>query len=159
MFGLYTRKDMKRFSARLREEYEAALARQRELTEELKEKNRALSARLSELEAERENVAGALIRAEQEGERIREEGALSLENERREFQLLAEKCRLLSERLLLKYPDAEDNAAFAAFTQGLREKLDGEEESGFNLDDVLSPKEPLDLGKLCKNLGLMEEDE
>lgn len=34
-----------------------------------------------------------------------------------------------------------------------------EEETGFNLDDVLNPKGDLDLAKLCKNLGLMDEDE
>ena len=31
-----------------------------------------------------------------------------------------------------------------------------EEASGFNIDDVLAPKKPLDLGKLCKDLGLMD---
>ena len=31
--------------------------------------------------------------------------------------------------------------------------------SGFHMEDVLAPKKPLDLGKLCKDLGLMEEDE
>lgn len=34
-----------------------------------------------------------------------------------------------------------------------------EEDTGFNLDDVLNPKGDLDLAKLCKNLGLMDEDE
>lgn len=37
--------------------------------------------------------------------------------------------------------------------------MESEEENGFNLDDVLNPKGDLDLAKLCKNLGLMDEDE
>lgn len=34
-----------------------------------------------------------------------------------------------------------------------------EEETGFNLDDVLNPKGQLDLEKLCRNLGLMGEED
>ncbi len=36
--------------------------------------------------------------------------------------------------------------------------IEGEEETGFNLDDVLNPKGNLDLEKLCRSLGLMEEE-
>ena len=37
--------------------------------------------------------------------------------------------------------------------------VEGEEESnGFNLDDVLNPKGDLDLEKLCRSLGLMDDD-
>lgn len=36
--------------------------------------------------------------------------------------------------------------------------MESEEDTGFNLDDVLNPKGDLDLAKLCKNLGLMDED-
>ena len=32
-----------------------------------------------------------------------------------------------------------------------------DEETGFNLDDVLNPKHELNLEKLCKELGLMDE--
>ena len=35
--------------------------------------------------------------------------------------------------------------------------VEGEEETGFNLDDVLNPKGELDLEKLCRNLGLMDD--
>ena len=34
-----------------------------------------------------------------------------------------------------------------------------EEENGFNLDDVLNPKGELDLAKLCRGLGLMDDPE
>ena len=33
-----------------------------------------------------------------------------------------------------------------------------EEEYTFNLDDVLNPKGKLDLGELCRNLGLMDDE-
>lgn len=36
--------------------------------------------------------------------------------------------------------------------------VEGEEETGFNLDDVLNPKGKLDLEKLCRSLGLMEDE-
>ena len=35
--------------------------------------------------------------------------------------------------------------------------VEGEEETGFNLDDVINPKGELDLEKLCRNLGLMDD--
>ena len=160
MFGLYTKKDMQRLAARLKAEYSKALENQRRLSEELKEQNRTLSARVAELESEREEVTGAMLRAEKEGARIREENERAGENARKEFALLSEKCRLLSERLLKQYPDAEDSAAFAAFSDEFSERLSGtEESSGFDLDEVLSPKQPLDLGQLCKQLGLMEDEE
>lgn len=161
MFGLYTQKDVRRLVQRIRQEYEGAIEQQKRMAEELKEQNRILAARVSELENERKSVADALILAVSEGERVKRENSVSADNERKELLLLSEKCRLLSEKLSAEYPDKEDVAAFAEFVQSLRERLgeSGEGESGFNMDDVLAPKEPLDLGKLCRDLGLMEEDE
>lgn len=160
MFGLYTEKDVKRLVNRLREEYDDVLATQKNTTEELKEQNRVLRARVLELENERGCVSEAIVKAVAEGDRIKHESEAAAENERRELVLLAEKCRLLSDRLLKKYPDGEDIAAFASFVDELQTSLGEEaEESGFNMDDVLAPKEPLDLGKLCKELGLMEDEE
>lgn len=162
MFGLYSEKDVKALVQRLKEEYEGAIRRQKELTEEIKEENRLLRARNSVLEAQRGEVSSALMRAVAEGERIKQEGAAQAESERKELLLLAEKCRLLCDRLSLKYPDEEDCADFKVFTDALRTHL-GEavedEESGFRLEDVLDPKEPLDLEKLCREMGLMEEKE
>ena len=160
MLKRYKEKEVKALVARLKEEYEGVVRALREEKEELKEENRLLSARLSVLESQRSEVSVALMRAVKEGERIKEESSAEAEGEKKELLLLAEKCRLLSERLLQKYPDEEDVKAFAAFNEELNARLGGEsEESGFNMDDVLSPKEPLDLEKLCKDLGLMEDDE
>ncbi len=165
MFKRYKENEVKALVARLKEEYEGVLKRQREAQEELKEENRQLRARLSVLEGERSEVSAALLRAVAEGERIKQECAMQANNEKKELSLLAEKCRLLSEQLMKKYPDEEDVGDFKTFTGALRRYLgeaqpeeDGEE-TGFDLDEVLNPKEPLDLGNLCKELGLMEEDE
>ena len=165
MFKRYKEKEVQALVARLKEEYEGVVRNLREAQEELKEENRLLRARLSVLESQRSEVSVALMRAVKEGERIKEESSAEAEGERKELLLLAEKCRLLSERLLQKYPDEEDCADFKTFTDALRSHLgekteeeEEEEETGFNLDDVLNPKEPLDLGNLCKELGLMEED-
>ena len=163
MFKRYKEKDVKELVARLKEEYEGVVARLQESREELKEENRQLRARLSVLEGQRSEVSAALMRAVAEGERIKQESLAQTDSEKKELSLLAEKCRLLSERLIRRYPDEEDVGDFKTFTDALREHLgEGEgddEDTGFNMDDVLSPKEPLDLEKLCKDLGLMEDGE
>lgn len=157
---LYTEKKVKKLVLRLRDEYDQILRRQKAAAEALKVENRDLRARVLELEGERHNVSAALVHAVQAGERIKTESAASAENERKELMLLAEKCRLLLEKLTAKYPDEEDCADFAAFTAALREQLgDEEDELAFDMDAVLSPKEPLDLGRLCRDLGLMEDEE
>lgn len=160
MFGLYTKRDVQMLVRRLRDEYDAALKEQKAASEELKAENRALSARVSELEGERGSVSEALVHAVKEGERIKEEGSRAAENGQKEFALLAEKCRLFLAKLMQKYPDEEDTQAFAAFVESLSGVLgEEEEESGLDMDEVLAPKQPLDLGKLCKDLGLMEDGE
>ena len=170
MFKRYKEKEVKALVARIKEEYDAVVKSQREAQEELKEENRQLRARLSVLEGQRSEVSAALLRAVAEGERIKQECAAQLDSEKKELSLLAEKCRLLSERLIQQYPDKDDVNEFKTFTDALRSHLGEEveesvgedeedEETGFDMDDVLNPKEPLDLGNLCKELGLMEEDE
>ena len=160
MFRLFNEKDVKKLVLRLKEEYDGVLARQRAAAEELKEENRKLRARVLELEGERGSVGEAIISAQKAGARIREESAREAENERKELALLAEKCRLMLDRLQKKYPDEEDVAAFQAFTDELETRLGGgSEDYVFDMEEVLSPKQPLDLEKLCKDLGLMEDDE
>ncbi len=161
MFKFYSEKEVKTLVARLKEEYSAIVTRQKEAAEDLREENRILRARLSVLEGQRGEVSSALMRAVAEGERIKQESAEQGESERKELMLLAEKCRLLSDRLMKKYPDEEDCADFKVFTDALRAHLGEEtegESNGFRMEDVLDPKEPLDLEQLCRDLGLMEED-
>ena len=57
-----------------------------------------------------------------------------------------------------KYPDEEDTRSFAAFMAELGAPEEEEEDTGFNLEDVTSPKGPLDLKQLCLDLGLTEDD-
>lgn len=158
MLGLYSKKDVEKLVDRLREEYEEALRTQRQAAEELKEENRNLAARVSQLEAERATVADALIDAVKAGERIRKESEDAAANGGKELSLLIAKCRLLSGNLMAKYPDAEDVKAFSDFVDALQSEA-SEEEDGLDMDEVLAPKYPLDLGKLCKELGLMEDKE
>ncbi len=190
MLGLCREKQVKKVIERLKAEYEAAFREQEAAIAKLKEENRVLKAHSLELEAERENVASALIRAEQEGGRIRAEAQRERENGAREAELLDAKCRALSRALLAKYPMEADVRAFAAFVgeaapeaapeeAALEEvaseevvpeevaseevvpeevHVPEEENTGFDLDEVISPKEPLDLEKLCRDLGLMEEE-
>lgn len=158
MLGLYSKKDVEKLVDRLREEYEEALRTQRQAAEELKEENRNLAARVSQLEAERATVADALVDAVKAGERIRKESEDAAANGGKELSLLIAKCRLLSGNLMAKYPDAEDVKAFSDFVDALQSEA-SEEEDGLDMDEVLAPKYPLDLGKLCKELGLMEDKE
>lgn len=155
---MYSKRDVEKLVHRLREEYAAVLREQQETAEAIKNENRVLAARVSELEAERGNVAEALIGATKEGERLREERSREAENANKELMLLISKCRILSQMLLSKYPDADDVQAFSAFVETLRGAADEEdEEDTLDMDEVLAPKQPLDLGKLCKDLGLMED--
>ena len=154
----YSAKEVRTLVERLKEEYDAVLKRQREVTEEIREDNRRLRARLSVLDGPRGDVSAALMRAVAEGERIKKEGSDQAENDRRELKLLADKCRLLSDRLTANYPDEEDVKDFQDFTHTLLVYLGGEEEQEFDMEEVLNPKYPLDLSKLCKELGLMDED-
>lgn len=156
----YSAKEVQTLVERLKEEYDRVLKRQREVSEEIREDNRRLRARLSVLEGQRGEVSEALMRAVAEGERIKKEGNEQAENDRRELRLLAEKCRLLCDRLNAKYPDEEDVSDFQDFTHSLLVYLGEEEaeEPEFNMEEVLNPKYPLDLSKLCKELGLMDED-
>ena len=158
MLGLYSKKDVEKLVDRLREEYEEALRTQRQAAEELKEENRNLAARVSQLEAERATVADALIDAVKAGERIRKESEDAAANGGKELSLFIAKCRLLSGNLMAKYPDAEDVKAFSDFVEALQSEA-SEEEDVLDMDEMLAPKYPLDLGKLCKELGLMEDKE
>lgn len=156
MFGLYSKRDVEKLTARLRAEYAAVLKEQQEAAETLKAENRALAARVSELEGDRAAVGEALIAAEKAAGEAQGAHAAAHANGEKELALLIQKCRLLSERLSAKYPDAEDVQAFADFTATLH--ADGEEEDSLDMEEVLAPKKPLDLGKLCRDLGLMEEE-
>lgn len=159
LFKLYTENDVKKVITRIKEEYETAISGLREKETQLTEENRRLRARVLELEGERSGAFAAFQAAEREKSQAREEGEKILENSRRELLLLREKCALMLRNLERKYPDAEDTARLRAFTAELGTDPPEEEETGFNLEEVTSPKKPLDLKKLCLELGLTEDDD
>lgn len=156
LFKLYTEKDVKKLLTRQKEEYDDALLKQREVSEALKEENRTLRARILELEGERSGAFSAFRAAEREREAFKTENEETLENDRRELALLKERCRQMLERMQRKYPDEEDTRRLAAFLAELGGEED--EETGFDLEEVTAPKGPLDLMKLCIDLGLTEDD-
>ncbi len=159
MLKVYSEKDVKRLVSRLKEEYDGVLESMRVSLEETKEENRTLRARVSVLEGERADVAEAMIAAVKAGEAARKEGEKALEDRRRELALLIDRCRDYLSVLQKKYPDEEEVSAFSRFTEELAGGLGEEEESGFDLEEVTAPKYPLDLAKLCRELGLMEDEE
>lgn len=71
------------------------------------------------------------------------------------FQPIEEKKDILNEQV--DEPDLHSEEFDPKAVIG--KYMDGEEETGFNLDDVINPKGVLDLEKLCKSLGLMEDSE
>lgn len=157
MFKRYKEKDVKALVHKLRDEYDGVVRMIRNACEELKDENKRLRARIAVLEGEREGVADALVDAEKAGEEIKKTVEAEAENKSRELMLLSEQCRVLLGRLNAKYPDEAEVKDFNVFCDALFEKLHlkYESDSGFNMDEVLMPKEPLDLEKLCRELGLM----
>ena len=157
MFRKYSEREVKALVQRLKEEYDGFVRTGREAYDELKEENARLLARISQLEKEREGVKDAIVGAEKAGEKIKETAAIEAENKSRELALLAEQCRVLLARLNEKFPDEAEVKDFNAFCDALYEKLNlpSVSESGFNMEEVLAPKRPLDLGQLCRELGLM----
>ena len=157
LFNRYSEREVKALVHKLKEEYDGVVRSGREAFDELKEENVRLLARIAVLEKERENVRNALVNAEKAGESIKKQGAAEAENKSRELALLAEQCRVLLTRLNQKYPDEAEVKDFNAFCDALYEKLHltQRSENGFNMDEVLAPKQPLDLEKLCRELGLM----
>ena len=152
----YSEREVKALVHKLKEEYDGAVRSGREAFDELKEENGRLLARIAVLEKEREGVKDALVNAEKAGESIKQNAAAETQNKSRELALLAEQCRSLLSRLNQKYPNEAEVKDFNAFCDALYEKLNlTPSDSGFNLDEVLSPKGPLDLEKLCRDLGVM----
>ncbi len=158
MLKFYSEKDVRKIVARLKGEYEDALLAQRRIADTIKEENASLKARLSVLERERAQVTATLVHAVNAGEKLRRDGEIELENKRRELSLLVERCRLLSERVKRLLPNREEGKELEQFTAAFMQNLGvKEEESGLDMNEVLAPDYPLDLEKLCKEMGVMED--
>ncbi len=158
MIKLYSEKKVRKLLARIQEEYDEILQKQRAFSEALREENRALNAKLLQLEGEREQVLAALTGAVKAGEQIKKEGEAELERKRLELDLLLQSARELLEQNKSASVKNEERQAVYSFQSAVKKELGEEEECGLNMEEVLSPKHPLDLEKLCKELGVMEEE-
>lgn len=81
----------------------------------------------------------------------------------RKYAVFAENLSALLGRSRAFAPQEEEDASVPPPVETFDPKaviekyVEGEEETGFNLDDVINPKGELDLEKLCRSLGLMED--
>ena len=132
-------------------------------------------------------VGQAIVDAEEKGSEIKELYRLNAECELRTLQMFAEKWKRLAAQMADSMPkgEGEKYAAFADHLAALlgrestaffgddppsaeemlfdpKKRIERyvaeESDTGFNLDDVLNPKQELDLEKLCRELGLMDEE-
>lgn len=147
------------------ESYESRLKEQQEAMTALKERNRKLEAMLSEYSAKEKAISESLIMAAQKSEELQKQAENLNKIGDDSVSLLAEQCRALLDELLKKYPESGDIQRFEVFADQLNGVLEKPIESeaaisdgSFSMEDVLAPSEDLDLEKLCKDLGLMEEN-
>ena len=183
----FTQQEVEKLIAGLREAYDIKIRRLNYRLEGLVSENRSLRASLAEYKNKENKVSRAIVAAEEKGEEIKAFYRMSAETEWQTLRLFADKWRRLAAQMEELCPGAETRkyAAFAdnlaallgrsrAFAPQEAESdvpaaetfdpkavieryVEGEEETGFNLDDVLNPKGELDLEKLCRNLGLMDD--
>ncbi len=179
----FTQKETEQLIAGIREAYETKIRQLEYRLEGLTAENRSLRASLAEYKDREGKVGRAIVDAESKGEEIKALYRMTAETEWRTLKLFADKWKKLAAQMRDVIPagEAKRYAEFAenlsallgqdpGFAGGAPETeepfdpkevigryVEGEEESGFNLDEVLNPKGELDLEKLCRNLGLMDE--
>ena len=182
----FKQEEVEKLIAGIRVAYETKIRRLEYQNEGLISENRSLRASLAEMKNREGKVGKALVAAETKGEEIKELYRMSAETEWKTLQLFADKWKRLAAQMAGVIPkdDAEKYAKFADDLAALLGKERGkfraqdsapdeepfdpkavigkyieseEEDTGFNLDDVLNPKGELDLEKLCRDLGLMDD--
>ena len=182
----FKQEEVEKLIAGIRDAYETKIRRLEYRNEGLVSENRNLRASLAEYKNRESKVGKALVAAESKGEEIKEFYRMSAETEWKTLQLFAEKWKKLAAQMADVIPkdDAEKYSKFADDLASLLGKardegtaaeevapeeeafdpkavigkyIESEEETGFNLDDVLNPKGELDLEKLCRGLGLMDD--
>lgn len=182
-----TQQEAEKLIAGIREAYEIKIRQLNYRLEGLTAENRSLRASLAELKSREGKVGKAIVAAEEKGEEIVRLYRMSAETELNTLRLFAEKWKRLAGQMAGAIPESEAKkyADFAENLSALLGKergrfgvsegngaadqesfdpkaviekyVEGEEETGFNLDDVINPKGELDLEKLCRNLGLMDD--
>ena len=182
----YSKKDFETLAEGMKTAYEQRIRQLEQLVERLNTENKNLRATCAQYQSREKQVSRAIVDAEEKGAEIQELYRLNAECELRTLQMFADKWKRLAAQMADCMPrgESEKYAAFAdrlATLLGkesnalLREDLLATEEvfdpkrkiqryvqeesdTGFNLDDVLNPKTELDLEKLCRELGLMDEE-
>lgn len=181
-----TQQEAEKLIAGIREAYEIKIRQLNYRLDGLTAENRSLRASLAEYKEKEGKIGKAIVAAEEKGEEIVNLYRMSAETELNTLRLFADKWKRLAAQMAGAIP-ASEAKKYAEFAENLSallgkergrfgvedgsvaslEKFDpkaviekyveGEEETGFNLDDVINPKGELDLEKLCRNLGLMDE--
>ena len=181
-----TQQEAEKLIAGIREAYEIKIRQLNYRRDGLTAENRSLRASLAEYKEKEGKIGKAIVAAEEKGEEIVNLYRMSAETELNTLRLFADKWKRLAAQMAGAIP-ASEAKKYAEFAENLSallgkergrfgvedgnvaslEKFDpkaviekyveGEEETGFNLDDVINPKGELDLEKLCRNLGLMDE--
>ena len=182
----YSKKDFEKLAEGMKTAYEQRIRQLEERVDRLNVENKNLRAACAEYQSREKRVGQAIVDAEEKGSEIKELYRLNAECELRTLQMFAEKWKRLAAQMAGVIPkdDAEKYAKFADDLAALLGKERGkfraqdsapdeepfdpkavigkyieseEEDTGFNLDDVLNPKGELDLEKLCRDLGLMDD--
>ena len=181
-----TQQEAEKLIAGIREAYEIKIRQLNYRLDGLTAENRSLRASLAEYKEKEGKIGKAIVAAEEKGEEIVNLYRMSAETELNTLRLFADRWKRLAVQVAGAIP-ASEAKKYAEFAENLSallgkergrfgvedgnvaslEKFDpkaviekyveGEEETGFNLDDVINPKGELDLEKLCRNLGLMDE--
>lgn len=179
-----TQQEAEKLIAGIREAYEIKIRQLNYRLDGLTAENRVLRASLAEYKSREGKVGKAIVAAEEKGEEIVQMYRMSAETELSSLRLFADKWKRLAAQMAGAIPvdEAKKYAEFAENLSALLGKergrfgmneqaqpeqfdpkaviekyVEGEEETGFNLDDVINPKGELDLEKLCRNLGLMDD--
>lgn len=183
----YSKKDFEKLAEGMKTAYEQHIRQLEERVDRLNVENKNLRAACAEYQSREKRVGQAIVDAEEKGSEIKELYRLNAECELRTLQMFAEKWKRLAAQMADSMPkgEGEKYAAFADHLAALlgrestaffgddppsaeempfdpKKRIERyvaeESDTGFNLDDVLNPKQELDLEKLCRELGLMDEE-
>lgn len=159
MIKIFTQKKVCRLLAGVQKEYEAVVREQKERIERLTEENRDLAARVSLLEREKGLVAQALVDAEKASGEIRSSADEYARTQKAALYRLAERCRALADELSKAHPEEARESGYEKYVERLEEALETNGQGELDMDAILYPDENLKLENLCKEMGLMEDEE
>ncbi len=160
---IVSKKKLAQMQSDIRKEYEEQLSQKKEAIDELKAENRSLRAELGEYKAREKHISESIIAAEQKSDEIRQLMHAYAEKQIAGLSLYADRCKRFALGLQEKYGDEADVAEFLQFTQKMVSLFPDpdcaeevpDEDSEFDINEVLNPSQEPDLELLCTELGLM----